>query len=96
LAFFLRGHTRAREGEGLGKLDVSAVQECRDGVTRRGDAGRAGGILGRYFDEAACRQGVQSFFHGEVEVAPAGGQIVDDLLSFWTKIFMYITIIDPH
>ena len=26
LEFFLRGHTRAREGEGFGELDVSAVQ----------------------------------------------------------------------
>ena len=55
------------------------MQDSRDGVTRRGDAGRAAGILRRDFDEAERRQGVESFCHGEIEGAPAGGPILEDL-----------------
>ena len=40
----------------------------------------AGGMLWCYFDEAECCQSVESFFHGEVEGAPAGSQILDDLI----------------
>ena len=78
MAFFLRGHTRAREGEGFGEREVGAVQEARDGVTRRGDTVRAGGMLWRYFDKTQCRQGVETFFDCDVEGAPAGRQLLDD------------------
>jgi hypothetical protein len=66
LEFFLRGHTRAREGEGLGERDVGAMQYARDGVARGGEAVIAGGILGRYFDETQRRQGVEAFCDRDV------------------------------
>ena len=41
----------------------------------------ARGILWRYFDEAKRRQGVESFYHGAVERAPARRQLLDDLVG---------------
>ena len=53
----------------------------RDGVTRRREAVIARGILWRYFDQTERRQSLESFFHGAVQGAPAGGQILDDLIG---------------
>ena len=41
----------------------------------------AGGIRWRHFHETEGRQGVEAFFHGEVQGTPAGGQILDDLIG---------------
>jgi hypothetical protein len=40
----------------------------------------AGGIWGRYFNETEGRQRLESFFHGEIEGTPAGGEILDNLI----------------
>src|SRR5262252_8553881 len=45
LRLFSRGPPHPREGQDLGEREVSAVQEARDGVTRCGEAVRAGGML---------------------------------------------------
>jgi len=55
--------------------------QLRHEGTRCGNAVIAGGILGRYFDEAERRQGVESCFHGAVEGVPARRQILDDLVG---------------
>ena len=41
----------------------------------------ARGMLGRYFHETERREGLESFFYGKVQGAPASGQILDDLLG---------------
>src|SRR5215475_15539720 len=38
-------------------------------------------MLWRYFDETQCREGVKAFFHGDIQGAPASGQILDDLIG---------------
>jgi hypothetical protein len=57
------------------------VQSSRAGVTRRGDAVRAGGMRWRHVHETEGRQGVEAFFPGAVQGTPAGGQRVDDLIG---------------
>ena len=53
----------------------------RDGVPRCGNAVIAGGMGWRHFHETERREGVESFFHGEVQGAPTRRQIVDDLIG---------------
>ena len=36
-------------------------------------------MRGRYFHETERREGVEAFFYGDIQGAPASGQIVDDL-----------------
>ena len=36
---------------------------------------------GRHFDETERREGVETFFHGDIQGAPASGQILDDLIG---------------